>query len=203
MSRVSLAQDDRQTARRASIPLGLVAVAFLLPTYRSCTDGAILFPAEFVRDAASVLLILPVYLCAGALALLTTRALLQRKMDLQTRRLGLGFVLLLVVTNAATLYLAWRGSPEGMAVALASIILAVIAIRSARGHPPWRIWDRLLLAFTFSASGSFPPLFLGAECFRGSRDDLGVGAYLLLSSLAALLLVMGNAAARGRSTQAS
>ena len=178
-----------------------MALVFVLPTFRACSEDPLHSPAHFATsDLLSAAWIAPPFLIAGLLALLTARALRRKEVDRTTRRIGLvavaGLGLSALVTGG--LYLWPLDGMKGFALGglVAALGIAGAMVRNARGRQPWMIWDHLLGAFAIIAAVSGPGAFLAGELLFGSRSLLGPGAYLYLGSIVMLIGVSMRAVLR-------
>ena len=194
---------DRRITRRTVIPLTVVAGAFFLPAYRGCRDSGFQAPLEYADSFSGAAIIGAVFLAAGILALLSARALLRGEMDPRTRRMGLLTVLGLVLSDLvmAPIFVATGGSRDWLFAVPAGIgaLSALLAIRRARGQPPWKEWDCLLFAFGLAAAGTFPSAFLTLTLIAGPREDLAYGAYVFVAAQLATLASTLPAVVRDRS----
>jgi len=179
---------EQRTTRRSTPLLTLIAVSSVLPAYRTCDESVYRSPLEYMGDAWSAAWIAPVFIGAAAIAALSVRALIRKEVDLQTRRLSLAVIGLLLGSTLVTgLMVAFQDNDWPMAGgAVVAAPLAALMIRRARGLSSWKIWDQLLFAFAIAAAGAGPTVFLA--CSFGS-SDVGWGAYVYLGAIAALLLV--------------
>lgn len=183
---------SQTTSRRAVPPLALIVSVLFLPTFRRCNEFGFERPTEILDPAGIALWIAPVFGGAALMAVLTVRALLRREVDLTTRRMALaliaGVALVEVGTTAGAIISAsgdWMLTASGVA----AVAGAVWMIRRGRGQPPWRIWEHLLCAFALLAAGAPMTAFLVWTAATDGVDDFGIGAYVYLLAIAALLWV--------------
>jgi hypothetical protein len=188
MRETTYAVRERRGSKAAVVPLGLLAAVFFIPSYRGCADERFQSPAHFASDLGLAAWIVPVFLCAGLLALLTARALRRGEVDRFTRRTGLAAVAAFALSEVA-IGVAWTASSASewpwLATWLGTSATAALLVRGARGLRPWQIWEHLLAGFTVLAAASGPAFFLGGELLR-DKCDLGPGGYVFDAALVAL-----------------
>lgn len=189
-------EKEQRTSRRATYPLTLMAVAFVLPAHRTCSGEEFKSPAEHI-SGGDILLIAPVFVFAALLAFLTARSMAHGEVTLGRRRLALAPIWFLALGNIALALDQARHlnsssilSSLGFILALTVVLtaLAVVVLRRARGQHPWRIWEHLLCAFAIAAPATFPATFLNSLVLCGS-DSVTYGAHLFLASQLWLLAV--------------
>jgi hypothetical protein len=189
---LSVFKNERRASKRALLPLIIMASVFVLPSYRSCSEGPLHSPAHFAMDdVGSAAWIAPPFLVAALLAILTARALKKREVDLTTRRLGLFAVMALAVSSLTTAVFSLRvldsvKTAPFVVVAAGAIGGAVLLMRRAKGRPGFQIWEHVLAAFALVVATAGPALLFGGELFFGNHALLGPGAWLYVGALAAL-----------------
>lgn len=174
-------------------PLMAIVSVLVLPTYRACSDDKMESAAEYAaHNATNAFWVLPVFVCAAVLALLTFRAARRKELDVGTRRMGLLSVGLFGGALVAAHAVEW----VLLASAAVAFGAAVALTRSARGLKPWQIWEHQLGAYTLLAAATGPTIFLSSDLIRGGFDHLGVGAYVFLAAQLALWVILTPAIVR-------
>jgi hypothetical protein len=189
--RVHLGRSMREHGRShlALVPLWMMVVAFVLPTYSACES--VESPATFAAGGPTAAAwVTPPFLFALVFSILTVYALSHRRVSLGARRLALAALAAFAASTLGGGALFWfDNSVEWVWLAGAggSVAAAAVMLRTARGQATWLIWERLIGAFALLALGSGPTLFLGDALIRGQTDSLHPGAYVYLGSVACLL----------------
>lgn len=192
---------DSGSSRRSLLPLAAMALAFFVPTYRTCSDAPFHAPAHYAGEGlAQAAWISPVYLFAAVFAVLTAVALRQGQVSRALRRLGLA-ALAAFASVTAGLNAVLVGSGEGdwpwLVAALVTALAAAALVRRARGHGPWQIWEHLVGAYAVLAMGTAPAIFLAGDLARGATHST-VGAFLFVGAHLALTVLIGHALWRAR-----
>jgi hypothetical protein len=177
-----------------SIPLLLLmAVAFVAPAWGIhswCGTCAMpRSPAHWAAQGLPVglVMLVPVYLCAALLALLTAVAVTKRKPGFGLRQLGL----LVVALFACTVLVSATLLPAPYAVAsVAATLCAGALLRRANGREAWLVWERLLCCFGVIATCSVPSLLLAKFLAEPTLRRFGCGTYVFFGTLASLLVVL-------------
>ena len=178
-------------------PLMAIAAVLVLPTYRSCGEGKMESAAQYAAHSAfDAFWVLPVFVCAAALGLLTVRAVRRKELDVGTRRMGLLAIGLFggSLLGFGGLMLSSGGFEWPWAAAAgAGVTAAVVLMRSARGRKPWQIWEHQLGAYTLMAAATAPTIFLTGDVLTRNLDNLGVGAFVFLGAQLALWVILAPA----------
>jgi len=186
------ATDDeraRRGARRCVPPLGLLAVAFVLPTVHSCVGS--ISPLSFgvaFPDCAAI--IWPVFLLAAALAAMT----LVRRADPEHADRPRAVLAVPVLTWAASLWLAVRGGGASAWVAktddliaiagvLVALPLSIGAFARALRAAGWSRWRHAIASFAAAAWLLVPPQYVFARLLDGSFRGLAYGAYAIAAAM--------------------
>lgn len=189
---------DRRGARRCVPPLGLLAVALVLPTVHSCMGSIspLSFGLAFPRYAA---ITWPVFLLAAALAAMT----LLRRVDPERPDRARVVLAVPVLTWAAS---AWQaavrggGAPATLAntddlIAIAGVLVAlplsIGAFARAVRAAGWSRWRHAIASFAAAAWLTYPPQYVFARLLDGKVRGLACGAY----AIAAAMLWLSGAAA--------
>lgn len=189
---VGMSTDDervRRGARRCVPPLGLLAVAFVLPTVHSCMGpiSPLSFGLMFPEHAV---ITWPIFLLAAALAAMT---LLRRA---EGARLDRARVVLAVPVLAwvASLWPAVHGAGASATLASTDDLIAVAAVlvalplsigafaRALRATG-WSRWRHAIDSFAAAAWLMIPPQYVFARLLEGRFRGLEYGAYSIAAAM--------------------
>ena len=189
------AQPDSPVSRRGSIlasgPLGLIAVAFVMPFADQCGNGHMDYPYQTVSDPFMASWALPPFLIAGLLAALTWVAVVKRRSPgsgaFRVACAGLfgdlaGSVIWLLSFAGKDRSLN-QGELTEVLWSSAGILLGVGFAIAAWKQRGWDRWVRVIGAHAAFAS-HLCWLAIGAK-------KIGSGGYLFMGSIGLLLLVVG------------
>lgn len=187
----SLAFMSPKGTKTTFLSLVVMVAAFFVPAARDCSSAPWRSPAEYaVVHPLMFSWIVPVFLGAAAMALLTARVLAARAVERGVRRGALVTVAAVGALNVVgtSLFLAADSFPEWSWLVLAALgmVAGGALIRRARGRGPLAIWDHLVAAFACAAVTSGPATYFGLALAGGHSSDLAAGAYLFTG--AALVL---------------
>jgi len=186
------ATDDeraRRGARRCVPPLGLLAVAFVLPAVHSCMGSIspLAFGLMVPEYSANIW---PLFLLAATLAAMT----ILRRADPERPDRARAVLVVPVLTWAASLWLAVRGGGASARVAntddliaiagvLFALPLSIGAFARALRAAGWSRWRHAIASFAAAAWLTTPPQYVFACLLEGRCRELAYGAYAIAAAM--------------------
>ena len=188
---VGTSTDDervRRGARRCVPPLGLLAVAFVLPTVHSCMGP--ISPLSFgLMFPEYAVITWPVFLLAAALAAI---ALLRRAEGARSDRARVVLAVPVLAWVASLWPLRGAGASAALAttddlIAVAAVLVAlplsIGAFARALRAAGWSRWRHAIDSFAAAAWLMTPPQYVFARLLEGRFRGLGYGAYSITAAM--------------------
>ena len=180
---------SKRGATLASGPLGLIAIAFVMPFADQCGTGHMDHPYEAVGDPFIASWALAPFLVAGVLAAITWAALVDRrppaKWGQRVALLGLVLDAIGHVTWAVTYVTSKSLNRQDHAHLIWMALTAPVGVGFAISALRKRDWDRWLRIIAAHTALSAHICF-----FAVSAKGIGSGGYLYMASIAALALIV-------------